>query len=108
MGFEKSHPAVNLIYFLCVITGMIAFVHPVYLVISFLCACVYSIKRNGLKALAFDLALIPLAFVYAAYYASYQAPSGPFRIPCVPGEAPSGEERPFPSTASTTGTGCMS
>ena len=71
MGFEKSHPAVNLIYFVCVITGMIAFVHPVYLVISFLCACVYSVKRNRIKALFFELALIPLAFIYAAYYASY-------------------------------------
>ncbi len=71
MGFEKSHPAVNLIYFVCVITGMIAFVHPVYLVISFLCACIYSVKRNRIKALFFELALIPLAFIYAAYYASY-------------------------------------
>ncbi|MBO4359613.1 MAG: hypothetical protein J5822_01925 [Eubacteriaceae bacterium] len=28
-------------------------------------------KRNRIKALFFELALIPLAFIYAAYYASY-------------------------------------
>jgi len=71
MGFEKSHPAVNLIYFVCVITGMISFVHPVYLAISFLCAFIYSIKRRGGKGAVFDLAMIPAAVLYGAYYASY-------------------------------------
>ena len=71
MGFEQCHPAVNLIYFAGVITGVLSFRHPVWVGISFLCACVYSIRRNGRRAVIFDLILIPLAVLYAFYYSSY-------------------------------------
>ncbi len=71
MGFECCHPAVNFLYFSVVIAGAILFQHPVFLTISFLCAFVYSIKRNGVKALIFDLALLPLMVFYAFYYSSY-------------------------------------
>ena len=71
MGFERCHPAVNLIYFAAVLVGMITFQHPVFLAISFLCAFAYSIKRNGLKALVFDLCLLPLIAAFALYYSSY-------------------------------------
>lgn len=71
MGFEKCHPAVNLIYFATVIAGMITFQHPVFLTISFVCAFVYSIKRGGWKALLFNTVLIPLIAAYAFYYSSY-------------------------------------
>lgn len=71
MGFEKCHPAVNFIYFAGVIAGTIAFQHPVFLVISFLCAFAYSIKRNGWKALVFNLVLLPLIVAFALYYSSY-------------------------------------
>ena len=71
MGFEKCHPAVNFIYFAGVIAGTIAFQHPIFLVISFLCAFAYSIKRNGWKALVFNLVLLPLIVTFALYYSSY-------------------------------------
>ena len=71
MGFEKCHPAVNFIYFAGVIAGTIAFQHPIFLVISFLCAFLYSIKRNGWKALVFNLVLLPLIVAFALYYSSY-------------------------------------
>ena len=71
MGFERCHPAVNFIYFAVVIAGMILFRHPVFLLISFGCAFVYSIKRNGTKALIFNVALLPLAAAFALYYSSY-------------------------------------
>lgn len=71
MGFERYHPAVNLIYFAAVLVGMITFQHPVFLVISFLCAFAYSIKRNSLKALVFNLCLLPLVGAFALYYSSY-------------------------------------
>lgn len=71
MGFEKCHPAVNFIYFATVIAGMIVFQHPVFLLISFACAFIYSVKRNGWKALAFNTALLPLTAVFALYYSSY-------------------------------------
>ncbi len=71
MGFEKCHPAVNFIYFATVIAGMITFQHPVFLLISFVCAFIYSIKRNGWKALIFNTVLLPFIAAYAFYYSSY-------------------------------------
>lgn len=71
MGFERCHPAVNLLYFSAVIFGMAAFQHPVFLVISFLCACAYSVRRNHGKAAAFDLCMLPFAAAFALYYSSY-------------------------------------
>ena len=71
MGFECCHPAVNLIYFAAVLVGMIAFQHPAFLIISFLSAFVYSVKRNGWKAVVFNLCLLPFVAVYALYYSCY-------------------------------------
>ena len=62
MGFEKCHPAVNFIYFTTVIAGMVVFQHPIFLLISFVCAFIYSIKRNGLKALVFNVILLPSVY----------------------------------------------
>jgi len=71
MGFEKSHPAVNFIYFAAVIAGTILFQHPVFLAISFLCAFVYSIKRNRWKAVGFNCILLLFVTAFAFYYSSY-------------------------------------
>ena len=71
MGFERCHPAVNLIYFAAVIAGTVTFQHPVFLAISFLSACAYSIWRNRGKAVVFDLCMLPLAAAFAVYYSSY-------------------------------------
>ncbi|MBQ8796939.1 MAG: energy-coupling factor transporter transmembrane protein EcfT [Oscillospiraceae bacterium] len=71
MGFERCHPAVNFIYFAAVIAGMILFQHPVFLAISFACAFIYSVKRNGWKAVAFNSVLLPLVAAFALYYSSY-------------------------------------
>ena len=71
MGFERCHPAVNFIYFATVITGMLIFRHPVFLAISFLCAFVYSLKRNGRKAFFFNILLLPFVLAFGFYYSSY-------------------------------------
>ena len=71
MGFERCHPAVNLIYFAAVVAAMITFQHPVFLAVSFLCAFAYSAKRNGWKAVAFNLCLLPLIAAFALHYSSY-------------------------------------
>ena len=71
MGFEKCHPAVNFLYFATVIAGTVLFQHPIFLLISVACAFVYSIKRNGHRALVFNAVLIPLVVAYAFYYSSY-------------------------------------
>lgn len=71
MGFERCHPAVNLIYFAAVIIGTITFQHPVFLAVSLVCGFAYSVKRNGWKAVVFNLCLLPLAAAFALYYSSY-------------------------------------
>lgn len=71
MGFERCHPAVNLIYFAAVITGMASFQHPVFLLLSFLCACIYSVKRNRGKAVVFALCMLPTAVGFGMYYSSF-------------------------------------
>lgn len=71
MGFEHCHPAVNLIYFAIVIFGMLTFQHPIFLLISFLCAFAYSVKRNKIKAVIFNLVLLPFIGAFALYYSSY-------------------------------------
>ena len=71
MGFEQCHPAVNLIFFAAVLTGTATFRHPVFLGISVLCAALYSVKRNGRKAVRFALVLLPLIAAFALWYSSY-------------------------------------
>ena len=71
MDFACYHPAINLIYFVSVIAGTFLFRHPVYLAVSFLSAFFYSVRRNRVRGLIFDLMLIPLIFLFALYYASY-------------------------------------
>lgn len=71
MGFEQYHPAINLIYFVSVIWGTISFRQPVFLAISYISAFAYSLRRNGKRALVFDLCLMPLIFVFALYYSAY-------------------------------------
>jgi len=71
MGFERCHPAVNLLYFAAVLTGTVMFQHPAFLMISYLCAFLYSVKRNGNRALVFNLCLLPLIGGFSLYYSSY-------------------------------------
>lgn len=70
MGFEASHPAVNLLFFAAVIFGTLTFDHPVFLLISLLGAAAYSIRRNGKAAVRFDLCLIPAALLLGLCYSS--------------------------------------
>lgn len=71
MGFESCHPAVNLLFFAAVICGTLSFQHPVFLAISVSCAFAYSLRRNGTRALAFNLCLIPCVAVFSVYYSSF-------------------------------------
>lgn len=70
MGFESCHPAVNLIFFTAVIATAVLFRHPVFLAVGLIFAFAYSIKRNGKRALIFDLCLIPCVAAFALYYSS--------------------------------------
>lgn len=71
MGFEACHPAVNFIFFASVIYGAVTFKHPVFVLIAFLCAFAYSVKRCGKRAAILNLCLLPLILAFALYYSSY-------------------------------------
>lgn len=69
MGFSACQPAVQLIYFACVIAAALQIDHPIYLGISFICAHAYSIKLNHRRGAALGLCLIPCAAAFALWYA---------------------------------------
>lgn len=71
MRFDSYHPAINFIYFGAVIAAAVAFNQPVFLAIGYLCAFIYSIGLSGRRAVRFNLALIPCAILFAAFYAGY-------------------------------------
>ena len=71
MGFASCHPAINFIYFACVIASALLIDHPAYLAISFACAFAYTAKLNRLKGILFGLILIPCAAAFALWYSSY-------------------------------------
>ena len=64
--FSGYHPVVNMLYFTMVIIFAMFFTHPVCLIISFVCAFIYSIYLNGKKALKFNLVFIlPMLIITA-------------------------------------------
>lgn len=72
MEFALYHPAINLLYFVSVLTGTILFRQPVFLAISYLCALCYLLKLRGLRALIPGLGLLPFAAAFALWYGSYR------------------------------------
>lgn len=71
MKFDSYHPIINFIYIMSVIVCTITFQHPVFLVIAYVAAFVWSVKLKGKKALIFNLILIPCILLYMMWYASY-------------------------------------
>ena len=71
MGFEKCHPAVELLFFAAVIVSSVMFSNPVFTVISLVCSFAYSVKRNGTRALVFNTVLLALSALFALYYSTY-------------------------------------
>lgn len=71
MRFDSYHPGINFLYFAAVITCTVVFRHPIYLVLSFLCAAAYFIKLRGSCGAVFAAILLPLAALFAAWYGSY-------------------------------------
>lgn len=69
MGFSSCHPAINLLYFACVVSVGLAVSHPILLGIGLVCAFSYSIRLNGRRGSIFAMAMLPLAVLFAAYYA---------------------------------------
>ena len=71
MGFSACHPAINFIYFACVIAVTLCIPHPIFLLISILCAFAYTVKLNRAKGAVFSAVLVPCAAAFALWYSSY-------------------------------------
>ena len=71
MGFSQCHPAINFIYFACAIAAALLIRHPIYLVISLLCAWGYAIRLRKGHGAMLGLALLPCILAFALWYASY-------------------------------------
>ena len=54
-SFSTYHPLVNMLYFVLVLCLTMFFIHPLCLVVSLVCAFVYSLYLRGVKALRFTL-----------------------------------------------------
>lgn len=66
--FSSYHPIVNFLYFGLVLAFSMIFMHPACLVISFICAFIYSINLNGLKSIRFNLRYMLPMFLIAALF----------------------------------------
>ncbi|MEE1196579.1 MAG: energy-coupling factor transporter transmembrane component T [Lachnospiraceae bacterium] len=71
MKFDYYHPMLNFIYFVGAVFCMIFFDQPVFLLVSYTAAFIYSIKLNGKHGLLFNLSLIPAGILYVILYADY-------------------------------------
>lgn len=71
MGFSACHPAINFLYFACVIDVTLCIPHPIFLAISLLCAFAYTVKLNRVKGAVFSAVLVPCAAAFALWYSSY-------------------------------------
>jgi energy-coupling factor transport system permease protein len=64
--FSTYHPIINFLYFALVIVFSMFFMHPACLLISLLCAFIYSVYLNGKKAMRFNLLyMMPLLIITA-------------------------------------------
>ncbi|MDR0380890.1 MAG: energy-coupling factor transporter transmembrane protein EcfT [Oscillospiraceae bacterium] len=65
-SFSSYHPAVNMLYFALMIAFAMILMHPVCLVLSFVCAFSYAVYLNGRRALTFALAgMLPMLLTAA-------------------------------------------
>lgn len=64
--FKTYHPIVNFVYFVFVIGFSMFFLHPICLVISFVCGFVYSVLLKGEKALRTNfMYMLPMVIIAA-------------------------------------------
>lgn len=71
MRFDSYHPAINFLFFTAVISAIIVFDHPVFIVLGWLCAFTYAVALEGKRAVIIGILLLPLSAVFAGYYAFY-------------------------------------
>ena len=69
MNFASYHPALNLLFFVAVVTFTACWTRPGLVAVSFLCALAFSVRLCGPRAVAFGCALALCALAFAALFA---------------------------------------
>lgn len=69
MRFDSYHPALNLLFFVAVITAALIWNHPIFIGVGFVCAFVYLCVLKGRHALVFLLIACVFPFAWAAWFA---------------------------------------
>ena len=87
-SFERFHPAVNLIYFVCVILFSMIFMNPVCLLISLVLSFLTALDMKGQGMLGFGLkVLLPVMVLTALINPAFNH-RGVTLITYLPGEIP--------------------
>lgn len=71
MKFDSYHPTINFIFFTSVIAFSFMFTQPVFLLVGYVCAFIYSSYLGKAKALIFNILAFIFIIFYAFYYSSY-------------------------------------
>lgn len=67
-AFSSYHPLVNFYYFVIVIVCAMFFLHPIFMILSFLNGLIYAIYLNGRRAVHFTLlGMLPMFFIAAIF-----------------------------------------
>ena len=71
MKFDSYHPAINFIFFTSVIAFSFMFTQPIFLMVGYICAFVYSSYLGRTKALILNIFAFIFIIIFAFYYSSY-------------------------------------
>ena len=71
MKFDSYHPTINFIFFSSVMVFCFMFTQPVFLLIGYVCAFIYSSYLGKAKALVLNIIAFVFIIIYAFYYSSY-------------------------------------
>lgn len=69
MNFASYHPALNLLFFVAVVTFTACWTRPGLVAVSFLCALAFSVRLRGSRAVAFGCVLALCTLAFAALFA---------------------------------------
>lgn len=71
MQFQSYHPVIHLVYFAAVISFGLLFNHPCFLLCTYVCAFICSIRIVGRKSVIYNFLLLLFAFAFTVFYSSY-------------------------------------
>ena len=71
MKFDSYHPAINFIFFISILFFSFYFTQPIFVLISYISAFIYSCYIGKIKGFLLNILLIIFIIVYTLYYSYY-------------------------------------